>query len=72
MSQLLHTKLAEIQAKLRAVRDGIAGQQGGLVSINELALTCTVAEAIAYRNSLQVQADTLDGLLSDSPHFRGV
>lgn len=64
MTTLITQQLAALQAKIRAVREAIAGQAGGIVSINELALTCTPEEAQAYLGSLQAQADALDNLLS--------
>lgn len=63
-------KLAITEANLRIVREALAGSKNGVVDMPG-GVTITVAEAIAYRDGLQAQADLLRELPSVRQEMRG-
>lgn len=68
----IRTQLHQTEATLRCVREAINGHRDGLVSIPELCMTCTLAQAIAYRDSLESLAAALQDHLNEFPHFGGL
>ena len=54
----MSAKAAITEANLRVVREALAGASNGVVALPG-GVTVTVAEAIAYRDGLQVQLDAL-------------